>query len=302
MTRILRSLLFSVMFCASSVASAQSVINDQTSTPTPGVGHDYIQMLGETVDPANGSLSLRLSIPVPPGRRLSLPFALSYSSNGAYVPRYSGSPGWIVWGPPTVPTGVCSFCGGWNHTAPLLTNSKISLLGGYIGNPAHRANCPITTGFIFHDVAGGQNTAGIAIKWGNLGCTSYPSVSYGGYDEIRSALIWNWGGVAGKTATAITSLDGTVYLFDNGTSVGSVPSFNIPTFVEDRNGNTLAFQPLGTSSKGDTGFSEIDTLGRTVLSVSTQSAGVPFTSVTVSGVGQPYTATWETITPSFVLN
>ncbi len=40
-----------------------NVTNDQ-STPIPGAGHDYIHMLDETVNPANGSVSLRLNVPL----------------------------------------------------------------------------------------------------------------------------------------------------------------------------------------------------------------------------------------------
>jgi len=38
-------------------ASGQvSNVTNMTSTPIPGSGHDYIQMLNETVNPANGSV------------------------------------------------------------------------------------------------------------------------------------------------------------------------------------------------------------------------------------------------------
>jgi hypothetical protein len=33
-------------------------VTDTTSTPVPGVGHDYLGMLNETVEPANGAVSL----------------------------------------------------------------------------------------------------------------------------------------------------------------------------------------------------------------------------------------------------
>jgi hypothetical protein len=57
-------------------------VTDSTSTPVPGLGHDYIHMLAETVNPANGSVSLRIHVPLPPGRNLTLPFAFAYDSNG----------------------------------------------------------------------------------------------------------------------------------------------------------------------------------------------------------------------------
>ncbi len=52
-------------------------VTDDTSTPVPGVGHDYIGMVSETVNPANGSVSLRIGVPVPPGRGLKLPFSFN---------------------------------------------------------------------------------------------------------------------------------------------------------------------------------------------------------------------------------
>ena len=103
---------FSLATCvlpAPGYASAQSnVITDQTSTPIPGAGHDYIQMLAETVNPANGSLSLHINLPTAPGRELSLPFGLSYGTGSACVPG---------------PVGNWSPCGGggWNTTVPYMT-------------------------------------------------------------------------------------------------------------------------------------------------------------------------------------
>ena len=43
-------------------------VTDSTSTPVSGAGHDYIEMMSETVNPANGSLSVRIQVPVPKGR------------------------------------------------------------------------------------------------------------------------------------------------------------------------------------------------------------------------------------------
>jgi len=56
--------------------------NDDTSTPIPGAGHDYLHLLSETVNPANGSVSIRINVPTPKGRGLSLPFSFAYDSNG----------------------------------------------------------------------------------------------------------------------------------------------------------------------------------------------------------------------------
>jgi hypothetical protein len=60
-------------------------LGNNTSTPVPGVGHDYVEMLNETVNPANGAVSFRLNTPVARGRQLTLPFSFTYDSNGVIV-------------------------------------------------------------------------------------------------------------------------------------------------------------------------------------------------------------------------
>ena len=55
-------LLVSVSFAlvSGSFASGQiTSVTNQTSTPIQGAGHDYIKMLSETVNPSNGSASIR---------------------------------------------------------------------------------------------------------------------------------------------------------------------------------------------------------------------------------------------------
>jgi len=48
--------LFCLLYAPIVFAQITNVTN-QTSTPIPGAGHDYIHMLNETVNPANGSVS-----------------------------------------------------------------------------------------------------------------------------------------------------------------------------------------------------------------------------------------------------
>ena len=54
------------------------------STPTPGSGHNYIGLANETVNPADGSLTFDLPMPLPPGRGISLPFSIHYDSGLMY--------------------------------------------------------------------------------------------------------------------------------------------------------------------------------------------------------------------------
>ncbi len=84
------ALLFTFFLAYSPRASAQITnVTNSTSTPTPGSGHNYIKMLNETVNPANGSVSIRVDTPVAPGRQLTLPFNFQYDSNGALILRAS---------------------------------------------------------------------------------------------------------------------------------------------------------------------------------------------------------------------
>jgi hypothetical protein len=57
-------------------------VDDTTSTPIEGAGHDYIKAMNETVNPANGSLSVRIQLPIPKGRGITPSFSIGYDSNG----------------------------------------------------------------------------------------------------------------------------------------------------------------------------------------------------------------------------
>lgn len=81
----LRSLLIATLALLIAPALYAQLTNatEDQAPPQPGVGHDYIKMLAETVDPATGSVSVRISVPVPPGRDLTVPFSFGYNSNSA---------------------------------------------------------------------------------------------------------------------------------------------------------------------------------------------------------------------------
>src|SRR5713226_1206773 len=69
---------------AASLSWGQITNLNTASTPVAGSGHDYMHMLNETVNPRDGSLSMRIHVNPPRGRLLSLPFAFAYDSNGAH--------------------------------------------------------------------------------------------------------------------------------------------------------------------------------------------------------------------------
>jgi hypothetical protein len=65
-------------------------ISNITSTPIAGSGHDYLTDLSEVVNPANGSLSVRIAAPTPARRGSLIPiYAYIYDSDGQWTPQYS---------------------------------------------------------------------------------------------------------------------------------------------------------------------------------------------------------------------
>src|SRR5215472_16348116 len=85
MSRTRSVLLFGLaLFLGAVSAFAQIPPSDSTTaTPIPGAGHDYLGGFNETVNPANGFLSVRLNVAMPPGRGITLPFSFAYDSSGA---------------------------------------------------------------------------------------------------------------------------------------------------------------------------------------------------------------------------
>lgn len=71
-------------------------VTDTTVTPIPGAGHDYIYGLGDIVNPANGSVSLRLDLGLPTARQLAVPVAIAYDSNAVGSLGVLRQSGWTV--------------------------------------------------------------------------------------------------------------------------------------------------------------------------------------------------------------
>src|SRR5882762_3992694 len=98
-----------VIILATTALSAQSssgFVNNITAVPVPGVGHDYLHDLDEIVNPANGSLSIRIEAPRPKERGLNYPFyAFIYDSTQQFTIQYNlATGGAYACGPDTSPT------------------------------------------------------------------------------------------------------------------------------------------------------------------------------------------------------
>lgn len=147
--RALMCLCLSLVSSSFAWSQINNVTNDQ-ATPTAGAGHDYLKMVNETVNPANGSVSLRIAVPTPKGRGLTIPFAFAYDSGAGHV-LTSYQPDWGVW------TSSTNFItqGGWTYAVPMLSAVQGS-------RPSLEGYCYWYSDYSFQDSQGSRHALGIA--------------------------------------------------------------------------------------------------------------------------------------------
>lgn len=332
----LLSLLSLILASASLVRAQISGVTDTTSTPVPGAGHDYIDMLNETVNPADGSLSVRISLPLPPGRKVMLPFSFTYDSNNAWFLYTFDAPTTYADGSPVLapqaPMGAIGNAifgalswSGWSTSLPQLSRTGVQEQAQHTTNDGTSV-CGATTGYVFRDPSGGQHQLPLSHIYNepSQSClppgAQYVELDHAG-DDLYQATLVNPTTQVGDTPVPwydgdpkVAGLDGTVY--DFGPNQGSAPGWGgcwsdytgmgnsgVATSIEDSNGNLVTT----SSTSPCTSLSVTDTLQRPVLSISNygypglsgSGVNVPQTStVSVAGISQPYTATWTTIGPS----
>ena len=156
------ALVLTFLCCLLALSHAQITnVTDTQSTPIEGVGHDYIKMLSETVNPSNGSLSLRIEVPMPKGRGISLPFAFTYNSNGIlHLEPVEGLPGYSEWW-----TDRCGALGGWGTTLPGLCSHYWSFEVTNPNQPPQSWWCQATSDYIFTDASGGRHALGLGTEY-----------------------------------------------------------------------------------------------------------------------------------------
>ncbi|MDQ2842294.1 MAG: hypothetical protein M3Y72_14875, partial [Acidobacteriota bacterium] len=87
------AVLTAVIALMPSLSNCQyTAVTNVTSTPIPGVGHNYLQDLSEIINPANGSVSIRIAVPMPKERGVNFPiYAYTYDTNGRFLPGFKVS-------------------------------------------------------------------------------------------------------------------------------------------------------------------------------------------------------------------
>lgn len=284
--------------------------------PKPGSSHNYVGIGGETVNPADGSLSFELSIQPPSGRQLSMPFGVNYSSSEQFNLKAQND-GHLVWDKdPRIPTPFQ--LGGWSYDLPRIIAKASSTKYETGGPPRWPQNTPLYCDYVlsseFRGFDGAWQALGYQGQWPDpsfpSSCTwnNYPN-AYGG------SSVHGWGVVA-PTATPykpsasqppldVTDSSGTTYHFQTGPYVdpgaGSLPVTwgLLPQSITDRNGNKISLRdnqadPI-TAAGGANAY--IDTLGRQVLAW--PSLGHNGDQLSISGLGGNITLHWVTVNVSF---
>ena len=297
--------------CAPAMTAQQQLpLGDDVAHPMPGTGHDYIHALAETVNPANGTVNLKLNMPTPKERGLSLPFAITYNSGEVF--HFSQSltdcggldSSQCPSGAKTDRTFV-----GWGDTIPyaVFSTTKLHLppphFQGGSGN-----SCTVSTSYNFYEVTGGGHALGLAFispsTDGSDACADslpFAASSGGGDSQVRSSSSYCNGVDSessdcfdGKPAFKVTDAEGTVYSFLAGGNV-SGPAFQFP-HIEDRNGNGIGVS--GCVYCTNVPLTVTDSLGRQLINISYK--GWQPTGYTVGGLS--YTPVYTTTSAHWSAN
>lgn len=136
--------------------------SDTTSVPIPGAGHDYLEGPVETVGPANGSISIRLPVIMPPSRGVNLPFSFMYDSSLYYLlGNKNGSAQWSRVGSSGLFSSVGPFSSsGWSFGEPFVsaTVARWTEIDPILGT---NINCVYTYGYVFQDAAGSRHNLNV---------------------------------------------------------------------------------------------------------------------------------------------
>lgn len=293
-----RSILTGVlaMLALSQVAPGQVIgIGGNQSPPIPNVGNHYIQLLNETVNPVNGAVSVRISVPVPPSRGFTVPFTFGYDSNLAQPIESAGV---------SSDNGIL-FQGGWRYILPAITYSQgqstwSDCASGEGDGGCYVYTCSYTNNYIFQDSQGSMHGFSGLITQQQQQINAAPGSYPIGFNDVTAKcaypsyappypLNWTTDGDPQFSAHLIGDFtygySGGVNVADNDGTVYSTSSGSGSVTIEDRNGNKAVVN-------GSNNVLITDTNGRTAVSMS--GFGASGNTVRVAGLTTPYTVTWGT--------
>jgi hypothetical protein len=306
MARVVRLLLFLSLTTAALLAQ----VADPTTAaqaPVAGVGHHYIGIGAETVNPASGMLSFDLPVQLPPGRQLSFPFGIRFNGGEAF--RIEGKFNGIAWN--INPPGVPNEYGGWSYELPAYTaRDRIQYIYHDLAGTFY---CYGTDSYVFYGFDKTQhNLSQLNSSYGSSSNPNSSRCGAGGNasanDEGTAALLGTVGTIAQPPLT-VTERDGTVYQFPQGPAIdGLADPSTVVTWgmlaqtITDRNGNRLTLNCSSSCSGSTTGSASralpsgyyTDTLGRRVISWSGIGSSTG-DQLTVSGLANNLIVRWTNV-------
>src|SRR5690348_1069154 len=161
--RIVIAVISLSTFVSLSVSAQIPQRSNTTSTPVPDAGHNYIKSPIETINPANGSVSIRIGTKMPPDRGISLPFSFAYDSNGSY---YLGTIGAGGVGVRTTTSWASQ--GGWSYSIPMLSVGRITWTWQDAGG--HTQQCHAAVNYVYQDPLGNRHNLFLSIWDGQQTC------------------------------------------------------------------------------------------------------------------------------------
>jgi RHS repeat-associated protein len=175
-------------------------IGNTTSTPVPGVPHDYITGLNEIVNPANGALSVRIAQPVPHERGQNWPaYSFLYDTNS----QFRLQPVWETLGSSPPFTALIklnlAFNGNLVGTPPPgRVGATLQQQSACVQNSQYDCTtwaCNVYSGYIFTDPNGGQHGLGLQLAVpvtnnSSNDCSYFGSNSYyyGGDEQYKATM------------------------------------------------------------------------------------------------------------------
>jgi YD repeat-containing protein len=288
---------------------------DTPALPIPNSGHAYINLLSESVNPGDGTVSLSINLPMPSGRGINLPFSIQYSSsNSSRMMSHTTDAGADGYDSSLAWTLNYDFMqqGGWRYTLPTLTVSEGERYMGLVtqGTTNVPSYCYYYSGYTFQDAQGVSEGSTLGLIAGYSYPSEYNCVQGGSmnptlYDQVGNYTLTlapdsgppNGPNSAPGIQARIADSDNNLFLFDYSYAHPNVTEASwvaFPTTIEDRNGNTIAVTDTAQSCNpvncASGGVSYTDTLGRPLLA--TNGFGQTGNTITVAGYAQPYTLSW----------
>src|SRR6185437_2648396 len=273
--------------------------------PVPGAGHHYIGTGGETVNPADGSLSFDLPLDPAPGRQISFKFGIRFSGTEQFYLSNNGqATGNVTWYPNWQYGQAPWQVEAWSYDLPILTaQSSLFWTGTTADCPNgvctyHTNRCYGNDSYVFRGLDGVQYSLPLGTVFPDPNnyqtgfCPAAPNnqKSPGNSHGILSRLL----DYSQAPPVQVTDQSGTTYQFPGVGGAQPLAPYYTPskggvlaTSITDRNGNQIVLN--GNSYK--------DSIGRTAVAWS--GIGNNGDTITVAGLGAPIEVQWINTPVSF---